>query len=83
VGVVRTQISLTEEQLDRLTRLAAERSMSMAALVRQAVDHVLIDADRDRRVDGAIQLVRRRGFRSGRSDIGREHDRYLEDTFES
>lgn len=83
MGVVRTQISLTEEQLDRLTRLAAERSMSMAALVRQAVDHVLIDADRDCRVDGAIQLVRRRGFRSGRGDIGREHDRYLEDTFGS
>jgi predicted DNA-binding ribbon-helix-helix protein len=81
--MMRTQISLTEEQHDSLTKLAAEQSISMAALIRQAVDHVLVDAHRHQRIDDAIRLVRRRGFRSGCSDVGRDHDRYLEDVFGS
>ncbi len=37
-GIVRTQVLLTREQRDRLERLAAERGVSVGALVREAID---------------------------------------------
>ena len=39
--MVRTQIQLTEEQAEGLKRLAAERGVSMAELVRQSVQRLL------------------------------------------
>lgn len=78
--MVRTQIQLTEHQAAALKRLAAERDVSMAALIRDAVDRTLgEDDDLDVRRRRALGVVGK--FRSGRPDIGREHDRYLEEAY--
>jgi predicted DNA-binding protein len=73
----RTQISLTAEQAQRLRRIAAERGISMAHLIREAVDAYAVDSssDRDERVRRAQAVAGR--FRSGRSDISERHDDYL------
>ncbi|MGD0320796.1 MAG: CopG family transcriptional regulator [Acidimicrobiales bacterium] len=79
--MVRTQIQLTEIQLRRLQRRAAERHVSVASLVRDAVDSSLADDQRDRLRERATAVVGR--FHSGRSDVASDHDRYLEDAFGS
>ncbi len=78
--MIRTQIQLTEEQAQALRRLAAERGVSIAELVRQAVDRVL--ADRPEAALRARLVASLGGFHSGRSDISEEHDRYLAEAFE-
>jgi predicted DNA-binding protein len=80
--VEQTQISLTREQAQRLRRLARERGVSMAALIREAIDRVH-PADSDDSLDArwARALAAVGGGHSGRSDIAETHDRYLEDAF--
>lgn len=46
----RTQITLTDEQYERLQAEAARTGLSMAALVRRAIDQTYIDDDRARRL---------------------------------
>ena len=76
--MVRTQIQLTQEQAKALKRLALSRHMSIAELIRQAVD-VLIKSssalDVVERRKRAIDIVGK--FGSGRHDISKEHDKYL------
>jgi Arc/MetJ-type ribon-helix-helix transcriptional regulator len=73
--MVRTQIQLTEEQARRLKRRAAQRGVSMATVIRQAVDRVLADDDRESKRQRALSAAGK--FRSGRSDIAERHDDYL------
>jgi len=77
--MIRTQVQLTEEQFRKLKRVAAERRVSMATLVREAVDRSFTQDDRARRRARAIAVVGK--FRSGERDVGRNHDRYLADAF--
>jgi predicted DNA-binding protein len=75
-GMVRTQIQLTEEQARKLERLSARSGKSMAALIREAVDRLEDEADRERRWQQALAAIRRsRG--SGLRDLARGHDTYL------
>lgn len=73
----RTQISLTTAQAQRLRRIAAERGVSMAHVIRDAVDTYAVDdpSDRAERVRRARAVAGR--FRSGLSDISERHDDYL------
>ena len=76
----RTQISLTEEQAQRLRGLARRRHTSMAALIRDAVDAAYpLAADTDRRWVAALEAVG--GFHSGRSSISEDHDDAVADAF--
>jgi len=77
--MVRTQVQLTEEQARRLKRVAGERGVSMAEVLRQLVDAHLPATPTAARRARAIQVVGR--HRSGRTDVSREHDRELADTF--
>lgn len=78
--MVRTQIQLTEEQAGRLRRLAAERGVSMAALVREGVDCVLADDGREERWRRALSVVGK--YRSGdAANVSEQHDRYLEEIY--
>jgi hypothetical protein len=78
--MVRTQIQLTQEQAAALKRLAAERGVSMAALIRDAVEGVVAEGtDRERRKQRALAAVGK--FHDTSRDVAAEHDRYLEDAY--
>lgn len=81
----RTQISLEPEQADRLRRLAQERGVSMAHLVREAVDQAygtaLAPPSRADLWGRALEAVG-----SGHGDganVSEDHDRYLDETYGS
>lgn len=73
----RTQISLTQGQMQRLRHAATQRGVSMAHLIREAVDAYVPDAaaDREPRVQRALAAAGR--FHSGVSDLSEQHDEYL------
>jgi Ribbon-helix-helix protein, copG family len=80
--MVRTQIQLTENQLDSLKRLSASSGRSIADLIREAVDLCLrkqVPADSDERIKRALGVAGR--FSSGASDVSAHHDEYLVDAF--
>jgi hypothetical protein len=81
--MVRTQIQLTEAQAEKLQRLARERKVSMATIIRESVDVTLANeitiSDRERR-ERAKNIAG--AFRSGLPDVGKEHDKYLAKAFE-
>lgn len=74
----RTQIQLTEEQLQALRRVAAQRGISMAAVIRELIDDAL-SAPASARSARARSAVGR--FSSGARTLSREHDRELERAF--
>jgi hypothetical protein len=75
--MIRTQISISPAQARRLRRLAADRGISMAHVVREAIDAYAPDeaAARDERVKRAIAAAGR--FDSGLTDVSERHDDYL------
>ena len=78
--MIRTQIQLEPVQYQRLKALAAQRSMSVAQLVREGVDHILMHAQDDAAWDrflGAAGTFRA----EGETDVSTRHDIYLEDAF--
>ena len=82
--MVRTQIQLNETQAKALKDLAAKQHISVAELIRQAVDDRL-------RAAGSIDLVERKRraiaaagrFHSGHSDLSSAHDRQLAEVYGS
>ena len=75
--LIRTQIQLTPQQMSGLQQLAVKRKVSMAELVRQGVDHILQEADRERakQIERALAAVGR--FQSDASDVSTRHDDYF------
>jgi predicted DNA-binding protein len=76
--MVRTQIQLTEDQSRRLKAVSARRGVSVAELIRQAVDAGLSrehDRSPDELYERALNAAGR--FRSGERDISARHDFYL------
>lgn len=73
--MVRTQIQLSEDEVGAVKRLARERSVSMAAVIRDAVDQY-ISRESGVTIDERWQrsLAAVGGLRSGRSDLSRTHD---------
>ncbi len=80
--MVRTQIQLTEEQARKVKRIAAARGVSMAEVIRDAVDGAIrsetrpVPEDRRKR---ALDIVGK--FRSGKRNISKRHDAYLTEAF--
>ncbi len=80
--MIRTQVQLTERQVQFLKKIAAHRRVSVAGLVRQAVDAMIESspmADPEERVKRAMDIVGK--FASGKRDISEKHDRYLSDAY--
>lgn len=80
--MVRTQIQLTQEQAKAIKKIARARHLSVAELIRQAVDNLIkastvidVEERRKRALDAAGR------FRSGLRDLSTEHDKYLEEAF--
>ena len=81
--MVRTQIQLTEEQAKALKNIALSRHLSIAELIRQAADTIILTntmVDIEERRKRAIDIVCR--FCSGKRDISRKHDAYLVEAFD-
>jgi len=73
--MVRTQIQLSEDEAAAVKRSARERSISMAAVIRDAVDQYVSresGVSLDERWQRSLAAVG--GFRSGRSDLSQTHD---------
>jgi hypothetical protein len=80
--MVRTQIQLTEKQTKALKKLASSRQLSMAELIRQGVDAVLLSPvglNAEEKRKRALAAAGR--YRSGKRDISREHDKHLAEVF--
>lgn len=80
--MVRTQIQLTEEQMARLRQASAERGVSIAALIREAVDRVLDQGERDRRWERALSVVGKYRDLEGATDVSSRIDDYVADAYE-
>lgn len=78
--MIRTQIQLTDTQAARLKRVAAERGVSMAAVIRELLEQQL-SGDPDARRQRALDVVGR--YASGLPDLAEQHDRYLGEAYAS
>jgi hypothetical protein len=80
----RTQISLEPEQADRLRRLAGERGVSMAHLIREAVDRTYGSALIPTRAELWERAMSAVGCASsGFDDISENHDAHLDEFYGS
>jgi hypothetical protein len=73
--MVRTQIQLTEEQTALIKRIAATEGVSMAEIIRRAIDGLAGPGtvpDPEDRYRRARKVVGR--FHSGRRDVSEKHD---------
>jgi hypothetical protein len=80
--MVRTQIQLTERQSSRLKEVAEHKGVSVAEVVRRAVDQALDQdsvSDRAERRARALAVVGR--FRGTASDVSENHDQYLAEAY--
>ena len=79
VAMIRTQISITEEQAEGLRLLAKARNVSQASLMRQALEVLLAEDDLSQRVERARRPIGI--YRSGHSSTAVRHDEALDDAF--
>jgi hypothetical protein len=80
--MIRTQIQLTEDQAKTLKRISASKHLSIAELIRRAIDTMIKitpAADPEERLKRAHDIVGK--FSSGKQDISKKHDVYLTETF--
>ena len=80
--MVRTQIQLTEDQAKALKRIAQSRHLSVAELIRRAVDTAIKSSsviDIEERHRRAMEIVGK--FGSGKRDISKKHDFYLTEAY--
>jgi metal-responsive CopG/Arc/MetJ family transcriptional regulator len=78
----RTQIQLTEEQARKVKRIATHRGVSMAEVIRDAIEGAIrgnastVPEERRKRALGIVGK-----FRSGKGNVSKEHDSYLTEAF--
>jgi hypothetical protein len=77
--MIRTQISLTQEQADRLRELSAALGLSQAAVIREALDRYLRNDSAPVRLRRAREPVG--AYRSGRRSTAIGHDEALDEPF--
>ena len=78
--MVPTQLELTEDQVNALRLLSVQRGASLSELVRESVDLLLREEAWAALVQRALNASGK--FRSGRHDIGENHDEYLAEAYE-
>jgi hypothetical protein len=80
--MIRTQIQFTQEQWEALKKLANDRHVSIAELVRQSVDKLIRSPENmsnDEYQQLCIEIVGK--YQSGIADISSNHDEYLSETY--
>lgn len=71
--MVRTQISLTEDQYRFLKELAHETGESLSSLIRKAVEN--LKSEQLKRTRQALDLLG--AFKADKKDVSVKHDHYL------
>ncbi len=79
--MVRTQVQLTDEQARAIKRLAAERRVSMAELIRECVDAFLRSTQATPEAELRARALRAAGALRGPSDLARRHDDHAAEAF--
>lgn len=79
--MIRTQISLDEPQMEALRALARKRKVSVASMLREAVDALLEHDSPDPRERARAVTGRFRAERSGTASI--DHDAAVADAYAS
>jgi predicted transcriptional regulator len=80
--MTRTQVQLTDAQLQALRHLSAATGKSAAELIRNGIDQFLAGrrvSTAEDRIERAIKAAG--AFASGSNDAGADHDRYLAEAF--
>ena len=80
--MIRTQVQLTDRQIQALRRASAATGRSVADLVREGVERYLAghsELGREERIERAIKVAGR--FSSGLTDVSANHDRHLAEVF--
>ena len=72
--MIRTQVSLTEEQMGRLRAEAGRRRVPIAQVVRDAIDRSIPKDPGDRRARRQRLLAAAGRFHSGTGDLASRHD---------
>lgn len=82
--MVRTQIQLTEPQARELKRMAAREGVSMAEVVRRAVDAKIREGAAEVPWEERVRLAMSAmgTFRSGLKDVSKRHDHYLAEAYD-
>jgi hypothetical protein len=75
--MIRTQVSLTEEQMKRLREEARRRHVSLAAVIRDAVDRAVPDEDAERAARIEVLLQVAGSASSGSGTVATDHDEVL------
>lgn len=83
--MVRVQIQLQDDQLRRLRKWAQERSISVSEAVRRCVAERLsaeeCSPSREELIRAALSVCGKYSDPEGRSDVGVNHDRYLDEAY--
>lgn len=81
--MVRTQIQLTDAQARRIRAIARDRGLSLAEVIRQCIDRTLSEesTERGELYNKARAVVGRFTDAVGTTDLAREHDKYLQDSY--
>ncbi len=82
--MVRTQIQLTEKQSDRLKNIATAQAISIAEIVRQAIDNYIKSntaINTEERIKKVLELSEKYNDSEGKSDVAKKHDDYLVETY--
>jgi hypothetical protein len=80
--MIRTQIQLTDEQAAAAKRMASERGVSMAEVIRDALDRELQTSDRKALWERALSVVGKFRDIDGATDVSERHDDYLAEIYE-
>ncbi len=81
--MIRTQIQLTEAQAAKLRRIATERGVSLAQVIREAVDRLPERDERAERWARALAVLGAGRDVEGRTDVSVRHDEYLAEAIEA
>jgi hypothetical protein len=82
IKMKRTQIQLTDKQYKLIKELSAEKEMSMAEIIREAITFYsssTVTVTRDARIKDALSIIGK--YNSGKKDVSIKHDEYLGEAF--
>jgi hypothetical protein len=82
--MIRTQISLTEEQMNLLKALSAEKGESIAEIIRQAIDEMVYSKSfitREQRRRRALQASGRFISNDNAVNVSGDHDDFLDEAY--